>query len=572
MTTNDLVLIKQLVNQRKDEVAPELSESEFFNIFSTEQALKDRDLSYEEIENGIVDGGGDGGIDAIFLFINNNLCREQIDQSEYKRGVPIELVFIQAKTTSGFTETGMDKLISSAKDLLDLNQSSKSLLAVYNSDLIEKIEIFRNCYIGLVSKFPRLIIRYFYAALATETHPNVGRKIDRLRETIESAFTPVEFSFEFLNASSLLSTARRTPTSVHQLQVSEAPISTGQKAYVCLANLGNYYQFITENGLLNERIFEGNVRDYQGNTEVNQKIRNTLSVPSEEDFWWLNNGISVLCTKATYSGKTLTVENPEIVNGLQTSREIYDALSSRQEPTDSRSLLVRIIQIHQEDSRNNIIRATNSQTTIPTASLRATDKIHRDIEDYLAARGLFYDRRKNYYKNLGKPVRKIVSISLLAQSVLACAMADPANARARPSSLIKRDDDYARIFNEGYPLDLYYNSPFLVLKVEDALRSEICEVPRSHWNNMRFYVAMFLTMRLINSIFPSARRVADIDLSQIKMNLIQDCISAVWNIYKGLGASDKVAKGTEFKKKILDFISEQFPSIRTKKIYRRINR
>jgi hypothetical protein len=60
----------------------------------------------------------------------------------------------------------------------------------------------------------------------------------------------------------------------------------------------------------------GNVRDYQGNTEVNQKIRDTLADTSCEDFWWLNNGISVLCTHATVSGKTLAIENAEVVNGL----------------------------------------------------------------------------------------------------------------------------------------------------------------------------------------------------------------------------------------------------------------
>jgi hypothetical protein len=82
------------------------------------------------------------------------------------------------------------------------------------------------------------------------------------------------------------------------------------------------------------------VRDYQGNTEVNEQIRNTLSGKSSEDFWWLNNGISVLCSRATVSAKTLTIENAEIVNGLQTSREIYDVFSSRPELNDGRSVLV----------------------------------------------------------------------------------------------------------------------------------------------------------------------------------------------------------------------------------------
>ncbi len=91
MNTNDLILVNQLVSQRKDEVAHDLSDSEYFEIFAAEQALKDRDLSYDEIEDGIVDGGGDGGIDAVYLFVNNTLCREAIKPEEYKRNVPMDL-------------------------------------------------------------------------------------------------------------------------------------------------------------------------------------------------------------------------------------------------------------------------------------------------------------------------------------------------------------------------------------------------------------------------------------------------------------------------------------------------
>ena len=57
MTTNDVVLIQELLSQRRQELAPDMSESDFFQIFAGEQALKDRDLSYDEILDGIVDGG-----------------------------------------------------------------------------------------------------------------------------------------------------------------------------------------------------------------------------------------------------------------------------------------------------------------------------------------------------------------------------------------------------------------------------------------------------------------------------------------------------------------------------------
>lgn len=403
MSSNDLVLIRELILQRNDELAPELSKSEYFNIFAAEQALKDRDLSYDEISDGIIDGGGDGGIDAIYLFINDTLCREIIDPSDYKRYVPVELVFIQSTTARGFTEDYMNRFCATARDLLDLDSDRVNLNSVYNYSLIEKINLFSECFKALASKLPKLSISYFYAAFATEIHPNVQRKVDHLKGVVENAFSPVAFSFDFLTAGKLLQHARRTPKSTHDLKLAETPISTGQKAYVCLANLPDYYSFISEEGRLNERMFEGNVRDYQGNVEVNRKIRDTLTSDFPEDFWWLNNGITVLCTEAMVSGKTLTIENAEVVNGLQTSRELFDAFSTKPKNLDGKSILVRVIETEDTESRDQIIRATNSQTRIPIASLRATDKIHRDIEDFLANKGLFYDRRKNFLKTKGNP-------------------------------------------------------------------------------------------------------------------------------------------------------------------------
>lgn len=553
MTTNDVILVQQLLSQRRESVAPEMSEADFFQIFAAEQALKDRDLSYDELLDGIVDGGGDGGIDAIYFFVDNMLYREEVDPSDVKRNVPFELVFIQAKKSSGFSEAGMDRFTSSTRDLLDLNKDLSTLTAIYRADLIGKIREFRETYLALMSKFPRLSVSYYYATLATEVHPNVERKREPLSEIVQTLFSPVNFTCSFLRAQELLAFARRAPSSAHHLKLAENPISTGQKGFVCLVAVTDYCDFIrAEDGGLKEDIFEGNVRDYQGNTEVNQQIRDTLTSPPGEDFWWLNNGISVICTSATLSGKTLTIENAEVVNGLQTSREIFDVFGRRTGVADSRSVLLRVLVPQEEASRDRIIKATNSQTSIPSASLRATDKIHRDIEDFLAARGIYYDRRKNYYKNQGKPVKRIVGIPYLAQAVLACALRDPANARARPSSLLKNDNTYGRIFSETYPLELYFKCASLARKVEDFIRSGACSIDRAHWNNLRFYVAMLLALRLAGVPVPSVRKVADIDLTEVTDTVILDCVNEVWQHYSELGATDQVAKGTQLTNKALD--------------------
>lgn len=73
---------------------------------------------------------------------------------------------------------------------------------------------------------------------------------------------------------------------------------------------------------------------------------------------------------------------------------------------DTRSILLKIIITNKKETMDTIIKSNNSHNPVPPALLRATHKVQRDIEDYFLANGYFYDRRKNYYRNQNKPIKK----------------------------------------------------------------------------------------------------------------------------------------------------------------------
>ena len=100
--------------------------------------------------------------------------------------------------------------------------------------------------------------------------------------------------------------------------------------------------------------------------------------------------------------------------------EIYNYFSENREALESekRSILLRIIVPDNEESRDQIIFATNNQTNIPKATLRVTDPIHLQIEMYFKSRGLFYDRRKNYYKNQDISLRRLLGYLFLHNVLL----------------------------------------------------------------------------------------------------------------------------------------------------------
>ena len=134
---NSQQLLNEVLSQQRADQFSTKSDQEYFEIFCAEQILKDYKLSFEELESGIVDGEHDGGIDSIYAFVNGDLVYEDIDCSPFKKDVSIELHIIQTKTSSGFSEAVINRLISSIQHLLKLD-SDYIKLTQYSDVVKEK--------------------------------------------------------------------------------------------------------------------------------------------------------------------------------------------------------------------------------------------------------------------------------------------------------------------------------------------------------------------------------------------------------------------------------------------------
>lgn len=556
MNSSKLAILNEVLKQKKSEIAPQLSDDDFFNLFSCEQILKDFDLSYDELNDGIMEGGNDGGNDAIYTFINGELLEEDTDYNGLKKDIVIDLVVIQSKNTSGFSEEAINKFTASAKDLLNLSTELDSLKATYKKEVRKKIQLFKNAYLRLASKFPKLNINYYYSTLGSDVHPNVKRKVDQLIATINSNINDCNITFEFIGIEQLLSLARKKPVTVKNLNIEGTPITTKDGGYIALISLPNYYDFITENNKLLKSFFDANVRDYQGRIEVNKAIGQTLQNPTGEDFWWLNNGVTITTSKATLASQSLTIEDPQIVNGLQSSHEIFHHFNTGGSKDDERKIMVRVIKPSDEKSRLKVIKATNSQTLVPIASLRATDDIHLNIEDYFLSKNLFYDRRKNYYKNAGKPAEQIISIPLLSQVITAIVLKEPDNSRARPSTLIKNDEDYKRIFSKDYDIDIYLNSFLIYKKIENALKAYTPTLPTNLIGDLKFHVTMFVVSNKLKKTTYSANELKSIDINSLMPEFIHENIEKVKSVYDEQGGTNKVAKSSDFVRELFVKLGE----------------
>lgn len=525
MSGNDSIVLDSILKQKRQESANTFPESEYFEIFTFEQALKNFDLSYDELLDGSVDGCDDGGIDGFFVFINNEVLNEDTDIKNINRSPILDIYLIQSKTSSSFQEVALDKLIVTVQDIFNLDKEITIIEKFYNSLLIAKVELFRRIYVALANRHPEVRVNYIYASKGNclEIHHKLHNKSENLKSITQNYFLKSEVKVKFLGSRELLEAYRQEKTYCLQLRFLENCISTGEDNYIVLSKLKDYYEFvIDENENLRNYLFESNVRDYQGDVEVNRDIKDTLAKNNTTiDFWWLNNGITILASKASIAGKIINLDDVQIVNGLQTTNTIYEYLkactsidslnsdnkSSLVKVEDNRAILIKIIVTNDLEARDRIIKATNFQTPVPASSLRATERTQRDIEDYFLENGWFYDRRKNYYKNIGKPSDKIVGIPYLAQAFISIIYQEPHNAKARPTTIIKGDNNYKKVFDSSIDIKIYLFCSRVMKAIEICIRdldfSQLRDEYKSELikpaivRSFIFHIAMLLSMKML---------------------------------------------------------------------------
>jgi len=417
-------------------------------------------------------------------------------------------------------------------------------------------------------RHPELCLTYIYASYGDtkEIHHNLLWEKDKLRDAV-TGLLDCYFEFHFVGASELLQIFRRVPSTSIPLQLLENATSTTfheNQGYLCLVSLINYYDFVTEGEFLRKNIFEANIRDYQGKVEVNQGIKATLEEVTSDDFWWLNNGITIIATSGTIVGKTISLAEPQIVNGLQTSTEIYNYFKNNRVTSDNRSILVRVIVTSDPASRDRIIKATNSQTAMSPASLHATDKVQRNIEAFFFSKGgLYYDRRKNFYKNQGYPRDKIISIPFLAQAVSAMALREPDNSRARPSSLLKEDKNYTRIFNDDYSVKLYWICATTMKKIEAYMKSKEANLPSEEKYHLVFHVTMYVTLAMMGRSNYQPKDIVKIDPDDITPEILAYCLKQVISVFHRISKEsnrplDVLAKNRETTNALLRWFEKTF--------------
>ena len=443
--TNSQILLEGVLEGYQESNSLEDAKTTF-DFFAIEQISKNLEISKEEMEESIIDSSEDGGIDAVLLF-DEKAYFDDIKELKRKRIPNIEIIILQIKSGVHLDENVLRKLKSSTEDIFNLTEDLKKQ---YNLDFVDKANLIREVWKQTTKKNGKFKVSILYISKAE--FKTLTNKFLAEKRKIEKFFKEQKINNEvkLIGADELLDLYRKKKDYSVEIKFEQKTEEKEGRGYTGFVKLSEYYKSITDDGKLKDYIFEENVRDFLNKVKVNEEIMLTLKNNIERrNFWCLNNGITIISSEIRPTGNILHLKNVQIVNGLQTSYQIYKAVEENKiHFSDEDYIIVKVVKTEDRNLRNSIIKATNRQTVVPVAGFRALDKTQIDVEDFLGKNGFYYDRRKNFYKNQNKPIDKIIAIQLLSQIIFSIVYKEPSIARSKPVSLLKDDNNYRKAFGD----------------------------------------------------------------------------------------------------------------------------
>lgn len=532
MAKNDIIIIDNILSEKYALEFP--SDGDAFEYFSTEQILKDYDLSKQEILDGLVDGKDDGGIDLWYIFVNGVLFTGSKDFVIPRQGCELTVYIMTCKHHSTFNQDVLNNQYATITELFDLTRTKDDFKGNYNNRVLSKRDLFIKAYSSTAPRLNKLTFEFFYSSRgdASIVGENICARAEQIKNELTMLFSECQVGYSFLGSSELLSLYRQKKEFLIDLKY-KGIIHYQNECYIALCNLKDFYSFITDEGKLRRYLFDSNVRDFLGANSVNEDIYQSLSEEKEIDFWWLNNGITLLTANAINLGDRLLVKNPQIVNGLQTSQSIFNYYNINNVDVEERNVVLKVITQNDTAIRDKIIRSTNNQTAIESKALFATDKIQRDIEDILLSNNMFYERRVNAYANQDVEREIVVDIMYMAAAYVGLVLRVPEKAGNFKQKYLRDQERYVQIFNTNDPLELW---PILASMLK-RIDKEIIGIQHANSAKLekiqkrtRYIVAIVIVSRLTGTYNYSVRdmiRVSEL----VTDDIIRDTVTFVLGKY-----------------------------------------
>lgn len=340
------------------------------------------DLTDEEAFDGIVNGGNDFGVDALYF--------DPPDNGE----LPIILIQGKYKTDlsgdSAFPENTIARMIDAIGALFD-----PTTTVSLNQRLDQRVEEIRSFVKG--GAIPRVT-----AVAANNGKRWTGEAQQRIKNAEKEFSGQVEW--RYIGPEDILALLQaRQPISAELKLSGQATVETFDFRRVLIGRM-SVAELVRLTTAYDNKLFERNIRRYLGlaGNRVNEAVADTLRDPDQRaNFYFYNNGLTLTCSQFRHNALqrdswTVHVNDLQIVNGGQTTRTVQRVYEQIGAEIGAAEVLVRIYEIQPDDSElvEAITFATNSQNPVDLRDLKANDPRQKNLAEAIAGLGYKYRAKR----------------------------------------------------------------------------------------------------------------------------------------------------------------------------------
>ena len=309
-------------------------------------------LDTYETKDCITDGAGDKQIDAIYIDNQNSII--YIIQGKFYKGDTVDAEPLREVLASWIQIKNLEKLQE------DANQKLKIKISELSRALEDDYELcFELIISSELSESAKKDLEHFQKILAEDEILSAGLNI------VDNSMLKFKYD-EALN--------KNRPYINHEFTLEKGKymeLKIGDtKAIIAALPLK---ECITIPGIKDGSLFRKNVRQSLGsNNKVNKGITKTIKNDAE-DFFFLHNGITAICSSMNIHGNVLSVKELNVVNGCQSLSTIYSTSEAAKKAKNA-YILFRFYEIDDSNRADNITTSINSQSAVKARDLRSNDK------------------------------------------------------------------------------------------------------------------------------------------------------------------------------------------------------
>ncbi|SMP57895.1 AIPR family protein [Fibrobacter sp. UWB10] len=331
--------------------------------------------SSDQIAPYIIDGGDDNGIDCFFYDQTEKIM--YISQSKWM------------KDGQGEPDLGdVKKFVDGIRDFVNQRYNR------FNSKLNRHTSLINQAIDDPQTHYKVILVYTGNNNLSDHSTRSINDLLNEINDAGE-LMTFIQENQSFLHAS-IQKSLSSAPITVHFPLKEWGKIDTPKKAFYGQINAATVAEWWHNYG---PSLFDKNLRGVLGETDVNEEIKQTLQT-EPENFWYFNNGITVLSKKITKTAGNLGVfhcENISIVNGAQTVSTIGKFAGEDYEKVGSAFVHCRIIEISPENATygDKITKTNNRQNKIENRDFVCLDPVQLRIKKDLEVEGISYIIQRN---------------------------------------------------------------------------------------------------------------------------------------------------------------------------------